>query len=102
MLADVRSYPGSRRYPHFNKENLEKTLAPENIFYTHVPSLGGRRKPVPLSKNIAWKNGSFRVMLIIWRQMNLKKELRGLSRLVQNTEQRLCVRNPCGGDVNVQ
>ncbi|HEV8084471.1 MAG TPA: DUF488 domain-containing protein [Chitinophagaceae bacterium] len=22
VLVDIRSYPGSRRYPHFNKENL--------------------------------------------------------------------------------
>jgi uncharacterized protein (DUF488 family) len=23
VVADIRSFPGSRRYPHFNKENLE-------------------------------------------------------------------------------
>jgi uncharacterized protein (DUF488 family) len=26
LVADVRSYPGSRKYPHFNKENLQSTL----------------------------------------------------------------------------
>ena len=59
-LVDVRSFPGSRRYPQFNKGQLEQSLATVNIQYHHSPSLGGRRKPNPQSKNIAWKNESFR------------------------------------------
>lgn len=43
-LVDVRSYPGSRRVPQFNKENLKKTLAKYKIKYFHIPELGGRRK----------------------------------------------------------
>ena len=60
MLADVRSYPGSRRYPHFNKENLAKELPLKNILYTHIPGLGGRRKSFLQSKNTTWKNEAFR------------------------------------------
>ena len=60
VLVDVRSFPGSRRYPHFNKEELEQSLAGTNIQYLHFPALGGRRKPNPQSKNTAWKNASFR------------------------------------------
>ena len=60
MLADVRSYPGSRRYPHFNKENLAKELPLKNILYIHIPALGGRRKTLPESKNTVWKNNAFR------------------------------------------
>jgi uncharacterized protein (DUF488 family) len=60
MLVDVRSYPGSRRYPYFNKENLSIELAAKDILYLHIPYLGGRRKPSPRSKNIAWKNEAFR------------------------------------------
>jgi len=59
-LVDVRSFPGSRRYPQFNKEQLEQSLAIINLHYHHSPALGGRRKPNPQSKNIAWKNASFR------------------------------------------
>ncbi|MEO8766527.1 MAG: DUF488 domain-containing protein [Ginsengibacter sp.] len=59
-LADVRSYPGSRRYPQFNKENLALELPAKNIGYIHIPLLGGRRKPSPGSKNTAWKNDAFR------------------------------------------
>ena len=60
VLADVRSFPGSRRYPHFNKENLEWSLAAERIEYFHLRELGGRRRARPGSLNIAWRNESFR------------------------------------------
>lgn len=60
MLVDVRSYPGSKRYPHFNKENLTKELPLNNIHYIHLASLGGRRKSSDHSKNAAWKNAAFR------------------------------------------
>ncbi len=60
VLVDVRSFPGSRRYPHFNKEQLRQSLAVAGIRYQHSPALGGRRRPVANSKNLAWKNASFR------------------------------------------
>jgi|SRR6185295_13702182 len=59
-LVDVRSYPSSRRLPHFNREQLASSLAQNGIEYRHMPRLGGRRKPNPNSKNIAWNNESFR------------------------------------------
>ncbi|MFN2578538.1 MAG: DUF488 family protein [Pyrinomonadaceae bacterium] len=59
-LADVRSFPGSRRYPHFNKENLEASLAGAEIRYEHFPKLGGRRRARTDSLNLAWRNQSFR------------------------------------------
>jgi uncharacterized protein (DUF488 family) len=60
LLADIRSYPGSTRYPHFNKENLQNILPEHTIIYQHFSELGGRRKTVKDSKNIAWKNDAFR------------------------------------------
>jgi uncharacterized protein (DUF488 family) len=59
-LVDVRSFPGSRRYPQFNKENLRESLAAAAIQYAHMPELGGRRKAKPDSLNMAWRNESFR------------------------------------------
>ena len=59
-LVDVRSYPSSRRLPHFNRESLSTFLNQNGIRYQHTPRLGGRRKPNPNSKNIAWNNESFR------------------------------------------
>ena len=59
-LVDVRNYPGSKRYPHFNKEALEKTLSGQGIEYIHSKDLGGRRKPDPDSLNTRWRNSAFR------------------------------------------
>ena len=60
LLADVRSWPGSRRYPHFNREALAESLNAHGIRYQHFPELGGKRKPKPDSRNTAWRNASFR------------------------------------------
>ncbi len=60
VLVDVRSFPGSRRYPHFNKLELGRALDAIGIRYAHNPQLGGRRRPNPNSKNTAWQNASFR------------------------------------------
>ncbi len=60
MLADVRSFPGSRRYPQFNKEQMRLWLADAGIEYQHFPELGGRRRAGSDSQNLAWRNESFR------------------------------------------
>jgi uncharacterized protein (DUF488 family) len=60
LLADVRTWPGSKRYPQFNKEKLSDSLGKAGIRYEHFPELGGRRKTKPDSKNTAWRNESFR------------------------------------------
>jgi uncharacterized protein (DUF488 family) len=60
LLVDVRSWPGSKRYPQFNREALAESLADAGIRYEHFPELGGRRKPKPDSRNMAWRNASFR------------------------------------------
>jgi len=59
-LVDVRTYPGSRRYPQFNKPNLAASLAEVEIAYRHSPELGGRRRAKPDSINMAWRNEMFR------------------------------------------
>ncbi len=43
-LADVRSYPVSRRYPHFSREALSDALAAHGIRYIWMPRLGGKRE----------------------------------------------------------
>ena len=60
MVVDVRNFPGSRRYPHFNKEALGISLPAHDIDYLHLKELGGRRKPVEGSTNTAWRNEAFR------------------------------------------
>ena len=57
-VADIRRFPRSRRYPHFNDETLGPALAKVGILYRHFPALGGRRnnradgKPSP---HLLWR-----------------------------------------------
>jgi len=60
VLVDVRTFPGSRRYPWFNRDALSVSLSETRIKYKHEPRLGGRRKPRPDSHNSAWRNEQFR------------------------------------------
>lgn len=60
VLADVRSFPGSRRVPQFGKESLRVSVEAEGIEYTWMPELGGRRKVSPDSVNTAWRHPAFR------------------------------------------
>ena len=59
-LADIRRYPGSRKFPHFKKENLEIYVPENGISYYHFEDLGGRRKAHPDSLNKIWRHPSFR------------------------------------------
>jgi uncharacterized protein (DUF488 family) len=60
LLVDVRAWPGSKRYPQFNKDTLAESLNAHGIRYEHFPELGGKRKSKPDSRNTAWRNASFR------------------------------------------
>jgi len=59
-LADIRRFPGSRRYPHFSRESLANSLPKAGIEYVHVVEMGGRRDLLPDSPNTAWRNDQFR------------------------------------------
>jgi uncharacterized protein (DUF488 family) len=61
VLVDIRSFPVSRRLPHFNRESLEKALPAAGIRYVWMKSLGGYRKKIrDDSPNLALRNPSFR------------------------------------------
>jgi uncharacterized protein (DUF488 family) len=60
LLVDVRAWPGSKRYPQFNKDALAESLNAHGIRYEHFPELGGKRKSKSDSRNTAWRNASFR------------------------------------------
>ena len=81
LLADIRSFPGSRRYPHFNKEALQKSLPQEKIEYIHLPELGGRRKTNPDSKNTVWRNAAFRGYADYMETDEFKNGITGLEKL---------------------
>ena len=59
-VADVRRFPGSRKYPHFNEGNLAQSLPAAGLQYVPFPSLGGRRRTSAGSANTGWRNDGFR------------------------------------------
>jgi uncharacterized protein (DUF488 family) len=79
-LADVRRFPMSRRYPHFNKDALAQALSETDIEYVHFPELGGRRKPDPNSHNTLWRNASFRAYADF---METEEFRQGIERLLE-------------------
>jgi len=60
MIVDIRNYPGSKHYPHFNKEALAVSLPAAGIAYAHLKDLGGRRKTTANSPNTGWRLAAFR------------------------------------------
>ncbi len=60
LLADVRRFPGSRKFPQFNQDALQQTLKENEISYIHFPELGGRRKPNADSIYTVWRHPAFR------------------------------------------
>jgi len=59
-VADVRTVPRSRHNPQFNAEALEISLPAAGLAYDRLPRLGGLRRPRKDSRNLAWRNESFR------------------------------------------
>jgi len=60
MLVDVRIAPGSRRSPHVARAELERWLPGDGISYRWEKRLGGFRRPVPDSPDVAWREAAFR------------------------------------------
>jgi uncharacterized protein (DUF488 family) len=60
-LVDIRAFPASRRFPHFNGDALENELAKHGIRYVWMKALGGYRKATGQeSPHTALRNASFR------------------------------------------
>ena len=59
-VIDVRRFPVSRKWPHFNASSLAQSLPASGINYAGAPELGGRRKARPDSPHTAWRVEAFR------------------------------------------
>lgn len=61
LLVDIRAFPRSRRFPHFNRQILEASLAGVRINYRWFGDLlGGFRKPRRNSPHTALEDAAFR------------------------------------------
>jgi uncharacterized protein (DUF488 family) len=59
-IVDIRTAPGSRRHPQFNRAAMEEWLPAAGISYRWERELGGFRRPQPDSPNTALRNEAFR------------------------------------------
>lgn len=83
LLVDIRGLPGSNKYPQYNQEALQVSLAANGIAYLHLPDLGGRRRVHRDSHNTRWRNASFRAYA---DYMETDDFARGITRLMDEAE----------------
>ena len=81
-LVDVRAFPTSARHPHFSRPNLERAVIDTGGRYTHLPSLGGRRRGRRDSHNTQWRNASFRAYADYMETREFREALEDLLKLV--------------------
>lgn len=62
LIVDIRTFPGSRMFPHFNQEIMRDWLKDDRLEYIHLPLLGGRRKEYQVDKATVdgWRHKAFR------------------------------------------
>lgn len=81
VIADIRSFPGSRKFPQFNNEALEVSLPQNKIQYVHIKDLGGKRKGNPDSKNTVWRHIAFRSYADYMETGSFKNGIKELEKL---------------------
>ncbi len=84
-VVDVRSIPRSRHNPQFNREILAARLRAAKIGYVHLRKLGGLRRARRDSKNMGWRNASFRGFA---DYMQTEEFEAGLQRLIKLAKQK--------------
>jgi uncharacterized protein (DUF488 family) len=79
-LVDVRIAPGSRKFPHFGKDQLAQWLPAAGVAYRWEKRLGGFRKLPPDSPDVALRNDSFRAYAAYMRSAEFSAALGELIR----------------------
>jgi hypothetical protein len=82
-IVDVRTVPRSRHNPQFNKESLPRALKKAGIGYSHLPGLGGLRHAKRHSRNMGWRNASFRGYADYMQTPEFEESLQELIRLAR-------------------
>jgi uncharacterized protein (DUF488 family) len=80
-LVDVRAFPTSARYPHFSRPAFDRALIDAGLRYSHMASLGGRRRGRRDSHNTLWKNASFRAYADYMETREFREALEDLLKL---------------------
>jgi hypothetical protein len=84
LLVDVRAFPGSKRYPQFNKDALADSLKAHGIRYEYFPELGATHRSADTP--------------ITWRRSNSSRESSACSALLpEPVHPPSCARKQSGG-----
>lgn len=81
-IADVRSFPGSRRNPQHGQDQMREWLAAAGLAYSWLPDLGGRRRGADGSPHLALRHPSFRAYA---DHMDTPEFDRGVAELLAST-----------------
>ena len=90
-LIDIRSYPGSKYVPQFNKENMELWIPENEIKYIHMSKLGGRRgkiKEVDEELISGWRQEAFKKYAAYTLTEEYKEGIKELIAIAEN--ERVC------------
>ena len=89
-VVDVRRLPGSRAYPQYNSDALQKSLADVGIEYWHLTAIAGRRRAKEVqasAESTFWTNSSFRRYAAYAHTQEFHA---GLQALEQRAQQQAC------------
>ncbi|MGM8365818.1 DUF488 domain-containing protein [Virgibacillus sp. W0181] len=92
-VVDVRSFPGSRKFPHFSKDRMQEWLPEAGFEYIHFPSLGGRRKQSQMIQselNGAWNNQSFHNYADYTLSLDFQKGIDALKQMASKKRTAYC------------
>jgi hypothetical protein len=84
QLVDVRTIPGSRHNPQFNRDRIASALKGAGISYLHMKGLGGFRHAHVNSPNTAWHNANFRGFADYMQTRDFVHSLRRLMKLARH------------------
>ncbi len=80
-LVDVRHFPGSRKFPQYNKEVLQQFVEGNNIKYTWLEDLGGRRKLDKNAPETKWNHPAFKGYAQYMHTAEFKKGIKALEKI---------------------
>lgn len=80
-LVDIRTVPRSKHNPQFNRNDLALSLSAAGIGYLHMKEMGGLRHPARNSRNLGWRNASFRGFADYMQTEEFQVALEDLARL---------------------
>jgi hypothetical protein len=101
LVADVRSYPGSARHPHFNRDSLNEELPANGIEYLHLANLEAEENLIPILIILHGDLNPSGAMPTICKPAYFSLLSMNFRSLLQESQLPSCVQKASGGDATV-